>query len=89
MKKYIIAFTIVLTVVFSFTNIYATNIINNTRDTMVNVYDEVNDMGNDMMNNIDNMMGKETTMDGLSVVLTIAFVMGIAGVIFYYLIPKK
>jgi len=89
LKKCIIAFTLVLTIIFSFTNIYATNIINSTRDTMVNVYDEVTDMGNDMMNNINDMMEEETTMDGLSVILTIGFVMSIAGVIFYYLIPKK
>jgi len=92
MKKVIIIIALVCTIICSFENVYATNIINETRNNLVNIYDEVTDMDNNtngIMNNDDNDSVMENVVDGLSVGIIVASVVIIAGVIFYYLIPKK
>lgn len=90
MKKIMIVMALVCTIICSFSNVYATNIINNTRDTLVNIYDEVTDMDNNMMNNNNNNDTlKENVVDGLSVGIIVASVVTLAGVVFFYLVPKK
>lgn len=68
----------ILTVIcFCFTNIYATN-FNNSTET-INIYNEYDETTETM----DNVF------DTLSIGIIVASVVIIAGVVFFYLIPKE
>lgn len=77
MKKIITMLFILAVICFCFTNIYATNLNNNTNT--VNIYNEYNDTTETM----DNVF------DTLSIGIIVASVVIIAGVVFFYLIPKE
>lgn len=74
MKKFLYTLAILSVVIFSFTNIYATNMTNSTPN--IAPY-------NDTAPTMDN------TFDSLSVGIIVASILIVIGVVFFYLIPKE
>lgn len=76
MKKIITMLFILAVICFCFTNIYATDFNNSTE--IINIYNEYN-----ATKITDNVF------DTLSIGIIVASVVIIAGVVFFYLIPKE
>lgn len=74
MKKLVYALFVISIVTMIFTNIYATTFTNST--LIVNPYNDTSEI-------VDN------TMDSLSVGIIVGSIVILAGVIFFYLIPKE
>lgn len=78
MKKVVTLLFLFAMVTFLFTNLYATNLNNST--IIVNPYSET-------VSNIDETM--DNTFDTLSIGIIVASIVIIAGVAFFYFIPKE
>ncbi len=74
MKKFLYTLAILSVVIFSFTNIYATNLTNSTPN--ITPYS-------------DNAPAMNNTFDSLSIGIIVASILIIVGVVFFYLIPKE
>lgn len=74
MKKFVYTLFAISIVTMIFTNIYATTLTNST--LIVNPYNDTSEI-------VDN------TMDSLSVGIIVGSIVILAGVIFFYLIPKE